>query len=198
MVLQSLIDAHEQQSGPYPIYFYCSRDQAEKERSEPLQVMRCLLRQSSDLPGGPSLHSALRSRFDNRRRAGDVDLNEATDLLCQTTKDYPVTYLVVDALDECNRDLQDLIDALKQLLQASSSSIKIFLTSRGRPDIFGSLNEYPNLCIDASQNQGDIELYVDIKVDQAISCKSLLRYEKVTDDLRQDIKTCLKDGANGM
>ena len=100
MVIQSLIDAHDQQSGPYHIYFYYSRDEAEKKRSEPLQVMRCLLCQSSDLPGGPLLHSALSSRFENRRRAGDIDLKEATDLLCQTTKDYLVTYLVIDTLDE--------------------------------------------------------------------------------------------------
>jgi len=76
--------------------------------------------------------------------------------------------------------------------------MKIFLTSRGRPDIFGPLNQYLNLCIDASRNQEDVELYVDVKVSDAISRKRLLSGEKVTNDLRKDIERCLKSGANGM
>ena len=125
-------------------------------------------------------------------------MNEATRLVCQTIADRPITYIMVDALDECNQDLPDLVASLKGVLQQSSSLVKIFVTSREYPDIQDLLNQYPDLCIDASQNQADIELYVKVEVESAISKKKLLPREKVTEDLRRSIGTCLREGAMGM
>lgn len=200
MFIQSLIEAHQTYNSAYPIYFYCSRTTAEPERSNPEEILRSLMRQASDLPGGPPLHIALRNRYDRRRIAGDVSAEEATDIILHTIKDRRATYIVIDALDECNRDTRGLlIEALEEILTRSASLVKIFVTSRNdNQDISLSLHQYPQVHINASRNQEDIELYVQVKVDEAIRKRRLLPSERVTADLEQEIKESLRKGAKGM
>lgn len=154
----------------------------------------------SDLPGGPPLHDALKERYNKRRTAGDVSAEEAINIILQTIKDRPVTYIVIDALDECNRDTRwVLIESLEEILRRSTSLVKIFVTSRDdHQDISLSLTRYPRVRIDASRNHEDIELYVRVKVKEAISKRRLLPSEQVTEELQKKIETTLCDGANGM
>nr|POF13582.1 vegetative incompatibility protein het-e-1 [Quercus suber] len=173
---------------------------AEPERADPEPILRCLMRQASDLPGGPLLHPKLEERFRKRRIAGDVSAREATDIIVDTIKDRPVTYIVVDALDECDRQKRDiLIDALKIILAQSASLVKIFVTSReNHQDITWAMNGYPALCIDASRNQADINRFVAESVQKAIENRKLLPTEKVSPDLKQRIEQSLCSGAARM
>ena len=131
MVIQSLIRVHEEQQGSYPIYFFCSRNTAEPERADPEHILRSLMRQTSDLPGGPPLHHTLKDRYDKRRVKGDVSAEEACSIIIDTIESRPITYIVIDALDECDRRKREiLLDALKTILTKSKSLVKIFVTSR--------------------------------------------------------------------
>ncbi|KAK5128139.1 hypothetical protein LTR08_004175 [Meristemomyces frigidus] len=200
LIIQSLMGAHEQQQAPYPMYFFCSRNTAEPERADPEHILRSLMRQASDLPGGPPLHPRLKERFNQRRIAGDVSAKEATDIIIDTIEDRPLTYIVIDALDECDRQKRDtLVDSLKMILAKSTSLVKIFVTSRdNHQDIAWSMHGYPALCIDASQNQADIDHYVQYSVKNAIERKKLLPTERVNRDLQQRIEESLCNGAAGM
>ena len=195
-----MISAHEQQQAPYPIFFFCSRNTAEPERADPDHILRSLVRQASDLPGGPPLHAKLKERYNKRRVTGDVSAKEATDIIIDTIEDRPLTYIVIDALDECDRQKRDtLVDSLKTILAKSTSMVKIFVTSRdNHQDITWSMNGYPALCIDASKNQADIDHYVQYSVKNAIERKKLLPTEKVDRDLQQRIEESLCNGAAGM
>lgn len=200
MIIQSLVKAHEQQQGAYPMYFFCSRNTAEPERADPEQILRSLMRQASDLPGGPPLHQNLKHRFDNRRREGDVSAEEASEIIVNTIEDRSITYIVLDALDECDRQRRDtLIDALKTILTQSDSLVKIFVTSRdNHQDIVWSMKGFPALCIDASRNRADIVQYVQHSVQRAINKRKLLPTERMTADVQQAIVDSLCNGADGM
>lgn len=200
MIIQSLIRAHEQQQGSYPIYFFCSRNTAELERADPEAILRSLMRQASDLPGGPPLHPTLEKRFDKRRVEGDISAEEASEILINTIEGRPITYIMIDALDECDRQKRDiLVDALKLVLTQSNSLIKIFVTSRdSHQDIVWSMDGFPALCIDATRNQGDIVQYVQHSVQRAIDKRKLLPTERVTASVKQAIVDSLCNGADGM
>ena len=158
------------------------------------------MRQASDLPGGPPLHNALQDRFGKKRTAGSIDGEEATDILLQGISDRPITYIFIDALDECDRETRDvLIESIEKILTESSSLVKIFLTSRNdRPDLTSALKHYPEVRIDASSNGADIDSYVREGVGEAIRKRRLLPTEGVTDDLRLKIEESLGHGAQGM
>lgn len=155
------------------------------------------MRQASDLPGGPPLHQTLKDRFDNRRVEGDVSGDEATEIIVNTIEDRLITYVVIDALDECDRQKRDiLIDALKTILTQSNSLVKIFVTSRdNHQDIVWSMSGVPALCIDASRNQADVVQYVQHSVQLAVKKRKLL---PITADVQQTIVDSLCNGADGM
>lgn len=182
------------------MYFFCSRTTAEPKRADPEQILRSLTRQVSDLFGGPPLHPSLRQTYDQQRPAGDLSAEEATRIILAAIEDRPVSYILVDALDECDRQTRDvLIDSLKDILAKSSSLVKIFVTSRdSHQDIALSMEDYPALCIDASRNRADIDHYIRHSVKSAISKRKLLPTERISKDLQEKIEDSLRSGAAGM
>lgn len=119
---------------------------------------RSLMRQASALPGGPPLHAKLIEGFHKRSSAGEVSGEEATNIIIDAIKDRPLTFIIVDALDECDRQERDtLVSSLEMILARSTSLVKIFVTSReNHHDITSLMIDYPALCIDASRNEVDI------------------------------------------
>ena len=199
MQVQQYIKQHSDSDGAYPLYFYCSRSTQDVKRSDPEQVLRCLLRQASDIPGGRGLHPKTLSRYDQCRKAGHLSIEEATDLLMITVEERPVTYIFLDALDECERETRyELIKAMEKVLIDSPILIKIFVSSRDDQDIVLSLDNYPNITIDASQNQHDIALYVSERTQKLIDEKRLLGAHLVTEELKENICQRLCEGAQGM
>jgi hypothetical protein len=201
MVIETLVNSHEEHGAPYPIYFYCSRDQAERERSESGQIVRCLLRQSLELPGTSFQLNALRERYKKRQTAGSISLNEAKDLLLQSIETRSTTYILVDALDECDTDnRRKLIECLREVLEASSTIVKVFFASRENPDIYKKLSQYPEVQLNAMQNQMDIDTYVEAKVQEGFDNDLLLpdEDEEAVEQELTNIKKCLREGAKGM
>jgi hypothetical protein len=191
---------HESHQTPYPVFFFCSRNVAEPERASPEEVLRSLVRQVSDLPGGPPLHQSLEKRFERRRVAGEISSDEAIEIIIATIQKRSLTYIIVDALDECDNESRGiLIDTLKHIVAQSRSLVKVFVTSRTSPaDIRVAMSGFPALLIDASRNMEDIRRFVVSEVDSAIKKKKLLPSETVTAELRQQIIRSLCDGASGM
>lgn len=200
MIIQSLLKAYEQQQAAYPLYFFCSRNTAEPERADPEQILRSLMRHASDLPGGPPLHQNLRDRFNNRRAECDVSADEASEIIINTIESRPITYIMVDALDECDHQRRDIsIDALKRFLTQANSLVKIFVASRdNHQDIVWSMKGFPALCIDASRNHTDITQYVQHSVQRAVDERKLLPTERMTADVQNAIVDSLCNGADGM
>lgn len=194
------MELHKSHQLPFPVFFFCARNVAEPERANPEAILRCLVRQVSDLPGGPPLHETLEKRFEQRRVAGEMSALEARDIIIDAIQPRPMTYIIVDALDECdhaNREI--LIDALKDIVSQSQSLVKVFVTSRtSHADIRVAMDGFPALYIDASRNQEDISRFVVSEVDNAIKKKKLLTTENVSTDLREQIIRSLCDGASGM
>ena len=117
-------------------------------------------------------------------------------MLVRLTAERRLSHIIIDALDECNRQERErLLDALSQIMKVST--VKVFISSRDDMDIVRSLAGGPNVLISAKSNHDDIATFVNVEVDKQIQKKRLLAGH-VSEILRHKIKLVLCDQAQGM
>ena len=138
------------------------------------------------------------TRIEDGLAAGPLSLEESISMLIRLTAKRRLSHIIIDALDECNRqEREHLLDALSKIMKESSGIVKVFISSRDDMDIVRSLAGGPNVLISAKNNQDDITTFVNIEVDKKIQQKRLLAGH-VSENLRRKIKKVLCDQAQGM
>lgn len=178
-------------------YFYCDRNQS--DRRNPVSVLRSFVRQLSASDSQDAIQPSLVRLYTEKEKKGfasnEISIEESEKIILELVNIYPQTTLVLDALDECDRRTRGrLIKVLDGLLEQSSKPIKIFISSRPDQDIKDRFDGGPNVGIKATDNQGDISTFVDDKIE-----KSPKKWQnKISADLRQDIRKTLVEKSNGM
>lgn len=192
-------ESHGRLSGTMPTYSYCGMVEQRPLRSKAETIFRSLIRQlivsESELP------EPILRWYGNRDEQSDNPLGEAVRLIKEIASERSVTYILLDAVDECDGEERgEILKGLEEILQQSSTLIKIFVSSRNDHDFFDFFSGYPNVSIEASKNQGDIEMYINKMVHEAIveKPKKLLSTVDVSDSLKDQIKRTLRVGAQGM
>jgi hypothetical protein len=188
---------------PLPVFFYCSRNTAEPTRSSPDVIVATLARQLSSLrPGDPLLPptvAAYKKREMEAFASGSLDIDESRALIIQLTERYPLTTIVVDALDECDPERRaDLLETLESILLESSSLVKVFVSSRDDQDIVLQLQHYPNLELSSGKNKDDISSFVTAETQSLIKSKKLLRLSSNKEKLKTEIIEHVTKNADGM
>jgi hypothetical protein len=183
--------------GPSLAYFYCAQNKAEKERSDPTEILRSLVRQLSMKAG--RVHSVIadiyKERGANGFARGPLSFQECLDLIIRlATQD---TMIVIDALDECDAQLRHtLLSGLTKIVK-EVSGIKLFVSSRDDKDIVLRLEDSPNLYITAERNAGDIHAFIQSELSQAIEEKRLLNGHP-SEELVERITKTLTEKSQGM
>lgn len=186
-------------------YFYCNRNPAEPERSDPDEVMRCILKQLCSRTAAQPVRAPVADTFMQRMEEAEDDgldpsklsLSECTALIIKVLEQDPAI-IIIDALDECDPLRRHaLLGALDKIIQESSGLVKVFVSSRDDGDIKQRLDKSQNIYIDALDNSGDIESFVQRELEDAIANKRLLG-GKLPDGLESHILKQLVNGANGM
>ena len=112
---------------------------------------------------------------------------------------YPQTTVIIDAMDECNPTTRlQLLKALENVLQASSSLVKVFVSSRDDQDIVLRLSNYPNLEINSQRNSDDIVRFVKDEVERLIQDGKLLRHSSSQAEMKKLVTDRVIEGATGM
>jgi hypothetical protein len=125
-----------------------------------------------------------------------LTIDDSTALIVEIAQNYPEITIIVDALDECE-DHCILLKNLEWILKQSNCSIRVFLASRHDPVISSIVERMPSTEIEIGDNSGDIEKYIQVEVDRAISEKSLLPHG-ISSHTKQKIVEALVKGADGM
>ncbi|CAI6331083.1 unnamed protein product [Periconia digitata] len=203
VVIQDAMARYEAGNTPHPVFFYCSRNPTEPTRSDPQAILASLARQLSCIePGKPLLKPTVdlfSKSEDEQFASGSLQMEESFDLVLQLIEQYPVVTIVIDAMDECNPDKRhELLKALEQILQRSSTLVKIFVSSRNDQDLVLRLQHYPNLEIDSRRNSDDIARFVEANVEQLIQDGNLLQYSDSRVDMKKLIVDKVIEGADGM
>jgi hypothetical protein len=202
-VIEDCSKAFYERESPPPVYFYCSRNPAEPGRSNTEHIMASLARQLSSLQPGEGLLDPVIATYKQRETeafaSGPLRLDETSKLVMQLLENYPMVTVIIDALDECDPHSRvDLLEILENILQDSSSLIKIFVSSRDDQDIVFSLRQYPNLNISSERNFDDIVAFVNFETQRLVKKRALLQYSSNKEDLQQMVIDRVIDGANGM
>lgn len=184
-------------------YFYCNYKEA--GRRNPASILRSLVKQLCQGSPEGNFPQPVLSIYEKRKNDGNLksflSVEECKKLLIKLSSGFLRTTILIDALDECDKDTREvLFDVLENLVSDSSPEhypIKVFVTSRDDGDLQRRLGNSPNIYIQERDNSADINLYITSEVESCIT-KSRLLDGKVDDDLKEHIIDVLRNGAHGM
>ena len=202
IVVEDAIRRSEAGRGPSPVYFYCSRDAAEPQQSDAAAIFSSIVRQLScaepELPLLPPVVEIYEKGQGFNSRGLQID--DSCDVIKKLIECYPMTTIIIDALDECNAEEREkLLDAFEDLLKDSSFGLlKIFLSSRDDQGIACTLRDYPNVNLVASRNSADIEAFVREETNRLVEKQRLLRNSNAKEALVALIIDEVSSGADGM
>ena len=203
IVVEDVLKDFDLGHSPPPAYFYCSRNPAEPARSKPEAILASIARQLANLkPENPLLEPTVISYKNEEMKgfpSGKLDIRKSCELILQLVEHYPLTTIVIDALDECDPETRfELLEGLERILQDSPNLVKIFVSSRDDQDITLHLQDYPNLEIASNKIEDDIIRFVKNEVHELVQKKKLLRYSSNDDELKELIINKVTEGAVGM
>ena len=206
-VVDSFLQENSGQTSPAPIaYFYCTKSQAEPERTDPDEIMRSILRQlTTDNGSKPTVHDRILIEYERREAEAKIDgfgiprlrVHDCARLILDTTGANPAT-IVVDAVDEVPASRRhELLSALNQITKESASVVKVFVTSRDDSNIHALLPNALAVRIQSQNNREDMELFVRHEISLAVQHRKMLN-GSVSDELREDLTQVLTAGAAEM
>ena len=203
IVIEDAKRRFEAGQNPPPVFFYCSRNAAELQRSDPAAILSSIVRQLSCTEPGHPLLSPIIEIYERKGQgysSQGLQVEESRDLIMRLIEYYPMTTIVIDALDECDPEKRELLlDTIESLLQHSSLGLlKVFLSSRDDQDISCTLREYPNLDLVSSRNSADIEAFVKEETDRLVRKQRLLRNSRAKESLKVLIIEEVARAADGM
>ncbi|KAL3475927.1 hypothetical protein BJX99DRAFT_270885 [Aspergillus californicus] len=186
-------------------HFYCSRDTAQPQRAKAQAILGCIARQlsspSEEEPiAAPTV--ALYKKMHSVDGSTEMpDLDELSQLIKELTEVYSRTTVVIDALDECDRDERaDLVSKLEYIMDGSTSLVKFFVTSREEGDLRLRIHKHSGVQVTWLENTPDIEKFVHFETERLVARNELLVYIRgqAKEELKALIKEHVVSNANGM
>ncbi|KFY31801.1 hypothetical protein V493_00784 [Pseudogymnoascus sp. VKM F-4281 (FW-2241)] len=180
--------------GKVVAYFYFDFTDADKQKAE--RMVHSLISQLSEqciqIPLGlEALYSS--SDKGNRQPSLDALIN----VLQKMLQDFPQSYLILDALDECV-DRSELMRILEQMAGWQLEEMRVLVTSRKERDIESSLEDIVNreciICLQHEVVDKDIQGYVR----QRLSDDKGLKKWQEDAEIRREIETSLMERSRGM
>ena len=84
------------------------------------------------------------------------------DLVCSLMQLHPVTYIIIDGLDECEKQArQEVLNILKRISALSSVSVLTYFSCRDEDELLRSLHQYPRIHLRAEALDCDIKSFVE-------------------------------------
>ncbi|KAK2025787.1 WD40 repeat-like protein [Colletotrichum zoysiae] len=197
MLLCGIVDELEKLPARTLSCFFCQATEPHLNSAE--SVIRGLIYQILDQH--PSLIGRVRKKYDHAGKSLFEDANswDALSKMLFSVLEEPSlqrTYLVIDALDECERNLNQLLHLIVQVSSSSSSSrAKLIVSSRNWPDIEDALADATQkirLCLELNEESitAAVGSYIQYKVDQ------LMRSKKYDSETRDAVQQHLTANAN--
>lgn len=114
-------------------------------------------------------------------------------MLRELIETYPRTTIVLDALDECEKDCRhELMDLFDDILGHASRPVKLIIASRPDVDIKEHFLKRAFINIRATDNRDDIGKYIHAEVQKHH------RWSKLNEGLRTEIESVLLEKSDGM
>ena len=193
-VLQTVLEYCQESVGKALAFFYF--DFTDPRKQDPELMVCSLISQLSQQC--VKIPAALVTLFSSCGKGGmRPSLNAALQVLHDMILEFPQTYVIVDALDECaNR--KELMDILRCIVGWKSEKLHILVTSREEGDIENSFQYFVDrqdmVCLHSKLVDPDIEVYIRQRLSED---ERLQKWRKDT-QIQEEIETALVKGAHGM
>ncbi|OBT50693.1 hypothetical protein VE04_09070 [Pseudogymnoascus sp. 24MN13] len=193
-ITQDILLYYANDPGKVAAYFYFDFTDADKQK--PQLMVRSLISQLSEqCIKMPLALEALYSSSDKGNR--QPSLNALMNVLQQMLLEFPQSYLILDALDEC-ADRSELLSILRQIARWQLEEMRVVVTSRKERDIENSLEVIVNrefiICLQHQVVDKDIQTYIR----QRLSDDEGLKKWQKDDETRREIEATLMEGSRGM
>ena len=193
-VLEDILQSHASTPKIAILYFFFDFNDIDKQRPE--NMIRSLLNQLSlHCVNVPQVLQELYSSCLNGDRKPNFDVVLKT--LHQMAAAFDKTFIVLDALDECNGRLE-LLKNIKELISWDDTNLRVLVTSRKEKDIEDSIlpltKKEARVCIQSALVDADICAYVH---DQLQINRKLHRWQGKP-KVQMEIESTLTEKANGM
>ena len=141
------------------LFFYCKRDQHDKTRQNPDEVLRSIVRQLVYLKPGTGIGKSVRSCYNSLKKAGmKLSIQGIVKLIGdpELLSTYRSMTIVIDASDECrdsDTSISDLLTQLRDIMMNPQCLVKVLISSKKPPkmDFLMNPRNYPLLPISAGQ-----------------------------------------------
>ncbi|KAF5548835.1 het-E-1 heterokaryon incompatibility protein [Fusarium mexicanum] len=175
-------------------FFYCKRD--EENRRNPQHILRSILRQLStplqEIERG-TIHVALKDLPTRLELNGTTfDVSTCEQLIGRLIEDYSRTTVVLDALDECDRNTREELMRVLSNLTNGSSKLRVFISSRHDEDILRHFSSTPVMMIQATDNEEDISSFVQDKLFRDT------RWVDISSEFQEEVKSVFHEKSQGM
>jgi Cdc6-like AAA superfamily ATPase len=169
-------------------YIYCNFRRQQEQKPEDLlaSLLKQLIQEKHSMP---EIMKDLYKRHKKKRTRPSVE--EVSKVLYSVVADFSKTFIIIDALDECQVTNGSRMKLLSEILYLQTKiGVSLFATSRYIPEITKNLEGCVSLEIIASDK--DVQRYIDGHILQLPSF--VLR----SPDLQEEIKTEITKAVDGM
>ncbi|KAF5253546.1 hypothetical protein FANTH_1617 [Fusarium anthophilum] len=175
-------------------FFYCKRD--EENRRNPRDILRSILRQLATPikeTGGRMIHVALKDLPHRLALNGTtLDVSTCERLIRELIEGYSRTTIILDALDECDRNTREELMGVLGNLTNGSSKLRVFVSSRPDEDILRHFKGTPTMEIQATDNEEDISSFVKDKLFRDT------RWIVISPDFQEEVKSIFQEKSQEM
>jgi nucleoside-triphosphatase THEP1 len=185
---------HLQNEGVKMAYIFCRQDAT---ISAAMRI-NCLSLQM--VKSDPAVLQALKPRYEKTVGASLTVLSTATMIFLEALKAFGDSFVVIDALDECDpQDGQALVRALLDAVKEISSGLRILCSSRNEPEIEILFRDQPQV-IDIEITKDNIKDDISTMLHTNINATVFLsrRLASAPPDFTNYVVDKLRDGAQGM
>lgn len=188
-IAEHIMKLCECERGSHYAYFYFDFNDTQKQTVNGL-LRSMIIQLCVGLDTLPSAVSDLYRQFQNGQK--QPESLQLLEVLLSILKMSDVTFLLIDALDEC-AEVDELCEAIKQIVQGSER-LRLFLASRTEKRISEGLQGLVDVSIDLNGEGVD----ADIRLHIHKSLETDRRSRKWPLLIKEEIETALVDGADGM
>jgi hypothetical protein len=194
VILENVLQYCADDPGRIVAYFYFDFNDTEK-RSPDSMVRSLICGLSQQCVKIPTSLEHLFSSCENGQRQPPLD--SLLEVLYRTIQEFPQSYIILDALDECT-DRAELTAILERMAGWNLDESHLLVTSRKEHDIQRSLESIIDtqntICLESELVDRDILTYVRHTLS---TDKSLSKWQK-DPTIREEIESALIKGAHGM
>ena len=185
-VIKGVINAHER----IVVYYYCDSSDPRSLKLE--NILGTIVRQLLEtIVISEVVEKQIEGYFGPHARIATEE--ELFTLLLVVVKSFSKIYILIDGLDECNKDdINKILPMFSQLLRSTRPLLKIALFSREENNIANAFENYPRVRVSSDRISLDLSSFINETVESKIIYGQLCISEP---SLKAEVIKALTNGA---